>query len=295
MKKIVGLAALFLIVFNLSSTAISLTILYTNDLHVRLSRLESLSRLIDQERSYSDAILLLDAGDAWQDFRVPLYAVWGSEEMISWMNTAEYDAMALGNHDLYWGADRLAALSAAADFSVLCANLRATAGIAPSFAPYTVRHVSGLDVLIIGLITAEYLPCVDYPWLRYVQPERACEAVLQEVGGDFDLVVAVGHLSIDRAKKIVVAFPEIDLFITGHSHEMTPEPIIVGETRIVQAGEFGEYLGRLRLEFDPESKRVVATENALLPTEKTSVQIGRGLFKLVETTLLVIGFLLLLL
>ena len=295
MRRIIGLAVLFVVVTGVSAGAVSLTILYTNDLHARFTRLRSLGRLIEQERARTDAILLLDAGDAWQDFRVPLYAIWGSEEMISWMNTAGYDAMALGNHDLYWGADRLAALSTMGDFPLLCANLQATAGIVPPFAPYIVRHVSGLDVLIIGLITEEYLPCADYPWLRYIQSERAVGAVLQEVGGDFDLIVAVGHLAIDRAKKIGVAFPEIDLFITGHSHEMTPEPVVAGETRIVQAGEFGQYLGRLRLEFDPESKCVVSAENALLPTEKTSTRVGRGLLELVKSTVLVIGFLLLLL
>ena len=296
MRRRFGWTALFLLVFSLHSGAISLTVLYTNDLHVRLDRLESLGLLIAQERARADHVLLFDAGDAWQDFRVPLYAVWGAEEMVAWMNAVGYDAMALGNHELYWGADRLADLSAAADFPLLCANLRATTGFPPPFAPHTVRHVVGLDLLIIGLITAEYLPSPDYPWLRYVRPESAVEAVLEKVGDDnYDLILTIGHLSIGRARKIVEAIPEIDLFITGHSHEMTPEPVIVGETRIVQAGEFGQYLGRLRLEFDLDSKRILAAENALLPTKKTSIRVGRGLFELAKAVLLVVGLLLFLL
>jgi 2',3'-cyclic-nucleotide 2'-phosphodiesterase (5'-nucleotidase family) len=284
--------AVYLIVWGASAGAFSLTILYTNDLHVRLTRLECLGRLIEEERASADAVLLLDAGDAWQDFRVPLYAVWGAHEMVLWMNQMGYDAMALGNHDLYWGEDRLEELTATADFPLLCANLHMTSGITPSFTPYIVRRLAGLDILIIGLITEEYLPYPDYPWLRYVEPKRAIATVWQEVGSDFDLIIAVGHLSIARARQIADVHPAIDLFLTGHSHEMTPEPAMAGKTRIVQAGEFGQYLGRLRLEFDPESKCILAAENTLLPTEKTPVRIGRGLLKLVETILLIIGSLL---
>ena len=90
--------------------ASSLTILYTNDLHTRLGRLEGLAELIESERAMDRPVLLLDAGDTWQDFRTPLAAVWGAEEMVDWMNKVRYDAMALGNHDLYWGADQLVAL-----------------------------------------------------------------------------------------------------------------------------------------------------------------------------------------
>lgn len=296
MRRRLGWTAFFLLVFSLNSGAVSLTILYTNDLHVRLDRLESLGRLIEQERARAEHVLLFDAGDAWQDFRVPLYALWGAEEMVAWMNEVGYDAMALGNHELYWGADRLAGLSAAADFPLLCANLRATTGFVPPFAPYTMHRVAGLDLLIVGLITAEYFPCPDYPWLRYVRPENAVEAVLEEVEDDnFDLVITVGHLSIGRARKIVEAVPEIDFFFTGHSHEVTPEPVIVGETRILQAGEFGQHLGRLRLEIDPDSKRILAAENALLPTEKTPTRVGRGLLELAKSVALVAGLLLFLL
>jgi len=271
-----------LLAFAAEVSASSLTILYTNDLHVRLGRLESVAELIAQERSTDDPVLLLDAGDTWQDFRTPLAAVWGAEEVVDWMNRIGYDAMALGNHDLYWGADVLAALCERASFPVLCANLRPSAGIAPPFVPYTIVSVGELEVLVVGLITAEYLPYPDFPWLRYMPPIAALQDILDTHSERADLVVAVGHLPVADATRIVRSVPGVDVFLTGHSHEVTVEPVRVGDTLILQAGAFGHFLGRLRLEIDAETGDILSAKNDLLPTRKAPTNLGRGLLRLVE-------------
>lgn len=263
-----------------------LTILYTNDLHTRLGRLEGLAELIESERAIDRPVLLLDAGDTWQDFRVPLYAAWGAEEMVDWMNRVSYDAMALGNHDLYWGADQLAALCERASFSVLCANLRSSAGITPPFTRYVIISIGELNVLVVGLITSDYLPYPDFPWLRYVPPATALQNVLDTVSERADLIVAVGHLPVEEAARIVQSVPGIDVFLTGHSHEATVEPVQVGGTLIVQAGELGQLLGRLRLELDSESGDILSATNELLPTKQSPARLGRGILRLAEVLVL---------
>ena len=40
-----------------------ITVLYTNDLHLRFGRLASIGRLIDEVRADEPAVLLFDAGD----------------------------------------------------------------------------------------------------------------------------------------------------------------------------------------------------------------------------------------
>jgi len=271
--------------------AASLTILYTNDLHVRLGRLESVAALVEQERSAGHPVLLLDAGDTWQDFRTLTAAVWGAEEMVDWMNRVGYAAMALGNHDLYWGADRLAALCELAGFPVLCANLQPSAGIEPPFVRFTTVSIGGLDVLVVGLITSEYLPYPDFPWLRYVPPTTALRDVLATERAD--LVVVVGHLPVAEATRIAQSVPEVDVFLTGHSHEATAEPVRVGDTLILQAGGFGHFLGRLRLDLDAETGGVLSAANELLPTIQSPVDLGRGYLRLFQVCLLIGGLFLL--
>jgi len=230
---------------------------------------------------------LLDAGDTWQDFRTPLAAVWGAEEVVDWMNQVGYDAMALGNHDLYWGADQLAALCERARFPVLCANLLPSAGITPPFTCYKTISIGELNVLVVGLITAEYLPYPDFPWLRYVPPTTALQNVLNTLSERADLFVVVGHLSVEEAVRIVQSVPGVNVFLTGHSHEATPDPVRVGETLILQAGAFGQFLGKLRLELDDETGDVLLATNELLATKKNPVRLDRGYLRLFQVCVLI--------
>jgi len=279
-------AAIFLIIVALAALAAvgrPLAILYTNDLHVRLDRLSSLREKIERERAADTPVLLVDAGDAWQDFRTPLAAVWGADRMVDWMNGVGYDAMALGNHEMYWGADRLAELAARASFPILCANLVPTPGISSPFVASAVRVVDGLRVLLVGLITGEHLPYPDFPWLRRVASVAALRGTLDAQTEAVDLVVVVGHLPTAEATAIARAVDSIDVFVSGHSHEETPEPIRAGETLIVQAGAFGRYLGRLVLDVKPDDVSLVS--NDLIPTTKAPADVDRGLVQLTAVVL----------
>ncbi len=288
---LVLLASVVLIAIAPSASAFAsprtLTVLYTNDLHLRFERLVSLTGLIEAERASGAPTLLVDAGDAWHDFRRPVAAVWGADAMIDWMNEVGYDAMALGNHDLYWGFDRLAELSDRAQFPLLGANLSPAVGYDAPFAPSIVRRVDGIRVLLIGVTTPQWLPYPDYPWLRYLDPAVAITAEIEAAtasGDRPDLIVAIGHLPIADAVEIVGVAPAIDLFITGHSHEVTRESIRVGDSVVVQTGAFGERLGRLVLEWD-ESGEVHVVSGGLLDTEEAPTQSGRGLLQLLAVTL----------
>jgi len=228
--------------------------------------------LIEAERALRPPILLVDAGDALQDFRTPLAAVWGAEEMVDWMSAVGYDAMALGNHEMYWGGERLAALAARASFPILSANLVPAPGSASSMQPAVIREVGGVRVLLMGVITGQHLPFPDFPSLTYVDPVAALDEVLGKFAdtADVDLVVAIGHVSVAEASRIAGAVSGIDVFVSGHSHEETPEPIRVGETLIVQSGAFARQLGRLRLDVTDGAATVI--DNELLPTETASVK-----------------------
>jgi len=284
---------LMIVVVSMVTSAASLTILYTNDIHNRLGSLVGLSELIEQERATGGPVLLFDSGDTWQDFRVPLYAVWGADEMVEWMNSVGYDAMAIGNHDIYYGVDRLAELSSKAEFPLLSANMVPLAGCKALYAPYTMIDAAGMRVLVIGVITAEYLSYPEYPWLKYVDPAQAIQSVLDEMRRQSDLVIVLGHLPVAEAVQIVRVVPDIDVFLTGHSHEITPEPVREGKTLILQAGAFGHYLGRLKLEINPQSGEITSASNALLETKKAPGTLDRGFLKLFTMAALLAASLLL--
>jgi len=273
-------AILAVCVVSAGCMAAPLTILYTNDLHLRFGGLDDIERLIISERGGETPVLLVDAGDAWQDFRTPLAAVWGDDEMVAWMSRVGYDAMALGNHDMYWGSKRLDELACAADFPILCANLRPVHGAVP-FVPSTRLDAGGIPVLAVGLITEELLPYSAFPQLRSIEWETAVRQEIDRAAQPEDVIVILAHLPVADAIRVARRVPEIDVFVTGHSHETTPEPVRVGETLIVQAGAFGRTLGRLSIEVDREAGTHSLLGNDLLATEKAPTDIGRGLRRLI--------------
>ena len=277
-RALIVVVALWIV--SLGVVSAPLTILYTNDLHLRLDRLASIERLIAEERAAGAPVLLVDAGDTWQDFRRPLSAVWGADRMVEWMNRVGYDGMALGNHDMYWGSGRLGELVGAASFPVLCANLVPLRRAEPPFVPSTRIDVDGISALLIGLITEELLPYSAYPVLHLVPAAAAVAGEIDRAALPGDLIVVVAHLPIADAIRVAKQVPEIDVFVTGHSHEETREPVRVGDALIVQSGAFGENLGRLGLDVDRETGAHRLIDNALIPTEKAPTDVGRGLLQL---------------
>jgi 2',3'-cyclic-nucleotide 2'-phosphodiesterase (5'-nucleotidase family) len=278
-RLVLSLVGFLLVSVHVSAT--ELTLLYTNDLHVRLDRLGALERLIDEERSRTDALLLLDAGDTWQDFRTPLAAVWGADEMVAWMNRVGYDAMALGNHDFYWGKDRLSELVEKANFAVLCGNMRSIDGTPPPFAASTRVRAGSLEILVLGLTTTDYFPYIDYPWLRPVDAAQSLREEMAKWTEPVDLVICVAHVPVDVGRRLAALVQGIDVFVTGHSHEETPIPVRSGATWIVQSGAFGRSLGRLVLEIDSPFAPPRLVSHALLPTEKAPIPTDRGQLQLV--------------
>jgi 2',3'-cyclic-nucleotide 2'-phosphodiesterase (5'-nucleotidase family) len=266
-----------------------LLIAYTNDLHARLDRLASAGEIIATARAAGDPVLLVDAGDAWQDFRVPVYAVWGADRVVEWMNRAGYDAQALGNHDLYLGWQKVRTLALEVPFPILSANLRPIDETASPFAASARIARGELDVLVVGLAAIEQLPLFDFPWLRLHDPVDALQREIDEAPGTPDLVVCVAHIPLREAERIAALVPGIGVFVTGHSHALTPIPRAVGQTLIVQSGAFGRHVGLLTVDVERGAVRLV--DNALVPTsEQAATDIGRGLVRLVEIALGILAF-----
>ncbi len=273
----------------LSVSGERIRIVYTNDLHARLARLASIEAAVATARESGDPVLLLDAGDAWHDFRLPLTAVWGADELVAWMRRVGYDAMAVGNHDLYWGWPKLGRLVGAAGFPVLAANLLSIDGTPSPFAASARVEVGRVDVLVVGLAALEGLPGLDLPWLRPVGAAAALSHEVEAARGEPDLIVCLAHVSLRAAERLARAVPQVDVFVTGHTHVATREPRVVGNSLLVQSGAFGRYVGELALDVEADGIRVA--DHRLVETkEEAAADLGRGLAKLCGIALATIAF-----
>ena len=82
----------------------------------------------------------------------------------------------------------------------------------------------------------------------------------REILADADLIVPVGHISVDESRRLAQAAPDLPLIVSGHSHTYLKEGVREGNTLIVQTGSKGSALGRVDLWLDPATRRVVKSE-----------------------------------
>ncbi len=211
------------------------TIAFTNDLHARPAQLAALAP------SLSQADLVFDAGDAWEDtYRATAASeAWAT---LTMMVELGYNAMALGNHETYLGPRLLRDLVSAAPFPVLATNLRSDLPTQRS----VLMEVRGVRILILSVL---WDLAFVWPGWELDDPLASVRATLAEAPAH-DLFFLLGHMEFDRARALASNLPECNLFILGHNHRFRKEPTWEGSVPIVQAGQHGEAVGLVRLSED---------------------------------------------
>ncbi len=217
-------------------------------------------------------VLLLDSGDTTYRSSYMARGYQGLADMAV-MNAVRYDAAAPGNHDLEWTAPQLRRLFEASEFPWVCANLVYAATGETFLPPYTIKEVGGVRIAFFGLITSEgennpqlY---VAYPelGLKTLPPIEVARRLVPELRGKADIVVCLSHLGTTPDVQLAQQVPGIDAILGGHWHQLVTPPRMVsvgertafslGAVPIVQAGAYGEWVGRTKLIFrrDPGSGR----------------------------------------
>jgi len=277
----------FSILFNSSSLAeetAKIVILHTNDIHgfmfpyiddkispeKEIGGFQYLSTLIKNERAKNPGkVLLLDGGDIVQG---TIYSnLSGGIPLIELMNDLKYDATVTGNHEFDWSARKLEHLIEIADFPVLVANVirKSDGGFLNGSTPYTLKNVNGVKIGIIGVtfpdtsIIGQEFEADEYDFLSPEETLKMYVPVLKNIH-KVDLVVILSHLGVKYDQKIAEEIPEIDIIVGSHSHTTLVEPILIGDTIIIQAKSYMVYLGRLEIDFDVETKEIVSYEGKLL-------------------------------
>lgn len=83
----------------------------------------------------------------------------------------------------------------------------------------------------------------------------------QSSGGDDDVARAL-KTDVEMAKTL--SGYGLDILITGHAHKGTPEPIKVGDTLVVSTNAYTIELGKLVLDWNPETKKIDSYDGKLI-------------------------------
>ncbi|WP_431688753.1 bifunctional UDP-sugar hydrolase/5'-nucleotidase UshA [Hahella sp. NBU794] len=264
-----------------------ITLLHTNDHHGRFwpnkygeYGLAARKSLVDEIRQEVTAegghVLLLSGGDI--NTGVPESDLQDAEPDFKGMNMVGYDAMAIGNHEFDNPIDILRMQEQWANFPFLAANIYDSNG-KRLFEPYKIFNVDGLRIGVMGLTTEDTKKLGNPEFIDAVQftkPSDEAAKVLPELKKKADVVIAATHMGhyvdanygINAPGDVTLArtVSGIDVIVGGHSQDpvcMTGEnqrnesykpgdpcmPDVQNGTLIMQAHEWGKYVGRADLEY----------------------------------------------
>jgi len=253
-----------------------IVILHTNDLHDhvragdnRRGGLPFVAGYVRQVRAAEPAVLLVDAGDVIEKGDLVAFRS-GGVMTYEAMGRIGYDGVAVGNHDFDdQPLERIRRFEAALGQELLCLNIVRTDG-RPIFAASRVVERGGLRIGLIGLIVPRK---PEQGGLDFKASGAALALEAERLRATTDLIVAVCHESVSKCAEWARAAPAVSVFVSGHSHQVLAEPVLVPETGaiIVQAGSYARWVGRLELVVSASERRVVRHEGRLVPMDHDTI------------------------
>ena len=245
---------------------VDLTLFHTNDIHSHLRGQKSdpfglggiarLSTLLKQLRTTTTTSVTVDAGD-WSEGTM-YYSVDTGANMLRFLKTMGYDAVALGNHDFLSGPKHVADTVKAAnvDMPVLAANLDMSnysdaASLSAAVSPTFIKTVNGIRIGFIGLTTFEFLYDSYMAPVKITNPIDVATALAKKMRPDVDVIILISHNSYESNLEFASAIPGIDAIISGHSHRKVPRAGLVPnagkDVPVVETNEWAKFLGELKL------------------------------------------------
>jgi len=230
-----------------------------------------LATLVKRLKASRPGALLLDGGDTWQGSATSLWT--GAQDMVDACKLLGVDVMT-GHWEFTYGMERVTEIvekdfKGKVDF--VAQNVKTVDFGDPVFSPYTLRHINGVAVAIIGQ-AFPYTP-IAHPrylvadWAFGIQDENMQKMVDEARGKGAQLVVVLSHNGMDVDLKMASRVRGIDAIFGGHTHDGVPVAVPVknagGTTLVTNAGSNGKFLGLM--DFDVKGGRLVDYRYRLLP------------------------------
>ena len=292
-KGFIILSAVFAVVFGFSSAVFAerqLTILHTNDTHAHLIPFSDEKHgqdcggavrragLIEKIKQEGNEILLVDGGDMSQG--TTFFTLFRGEACFSIAKAMGYDATTMGNHELDLGLETILATLDKTKQRLIACNVTWPDGKKHVFEPYAVFVRNGLKIGVIGRIGKDgWSDCniKETSKMKLLDDLETVRYYAKRIRPYVDVLIAISHSEVENDRLLASSISELDAVIGGHSHAviMTPELMKhnekagnydngLGGTLYTEAGEWGQYLGRLNFTVDEKNKKIVKWDGELI-------------------------------
>jgi 5'-nucleotidase len=196
--------------------------------------------------------------------------IFKGQQMIAAWNAVGLDYACLGNHEFDFGPDVLIERMKESKFGWLGSNVidRRTNRPFNGMPRYVIRKVGGIKVGLLGLLTTDTATS-SKPGngIRFVDPIVMARVLVKQMRAKgAKLIIAVTHLAMSEDKRLA-ATGLADVIIGGHEHEMLQS--LAGRTPIFKWGQDAHLLGRIDLNVDVRSGKLVSMDWTGIPVTST--------------------------
>ncbi len=281
------------------------TLAHLNDLQARYDDLASgknrygyIAGYLRSVKAEEPNTLVLDAGDDYEKGSVAELRSLG-ETTRRMTQMLPIDVRTIGNHDFAYGEAAVMRDVLLSAHPVLAANVHDASGHSP-FAPFVVATVGCVRVGVVGLVTGSYgsddQPTSDGNYFggALVHDDGYARVLRSEIDahrGEADVFVALTHLGLYTDLDLASQVPDVDVVIGGHSEDLLPngQPYVRKDGRtgwVLQAGHYGEHVGRADFTFDPRSHVLKLAHYTMTDVDETlpyAEDVGRVAHALVHT------------
>ena len=244
-----------------------LTIVHMNDTHsknrefIKVSKEDGITNryggaarrktFIDNIKNDNKNVIVMHAGDTITGSVFSI--VYQGMDEVELMNDIGVQVSALGNHEFDFGIDQLNNIISNRNFPTIACNVKVIATGENYVLPYIVTNINGVNTAIVGVLQSEKMNITQ--GLDYIDIEEEVSSLknlLKEIplNTTNDVTILLSHAGFDIDKKIAQEIPNtFNIIVGGHTHTVLEKPVIIGKTSIVQAGEYGEYIGTIDIIF----------------------------------------------
>lgn len=221
-----------------------------------VSRIATVVKHIRESRP--DGVLFIDGGDtiqgsgpaAWTQGRV----------VVEPMNALGLDLAIPGNWSVAYGADAWRARAREFNHPVVAANMFDASTGEALFEPYVIEERNGVRLGVIGF-TEPDIPTRQPPHMSeglFFRGAEVLQPLVDELRGrqGVEVVVLATHIGLPKAIHLADTLRGVDVVLSADTHERTYDPIVRGETWVVEAGAFGSFVGTLDLIVDGRGRVV---------------------------------------
>jgi len=258
-------------------------IFLTSDIHSHINNERSgwldMAEMIKNDREKSGGekcSLLIDCGDTIPGSLIGIIS--RGKAAISILNTLNYDAWILGNHDLEFGFQTLNEISKKCSADIIAANLQPE--IKNNFISWKLYQKSGIKIALLGLTSPhikEWLWGNKLKQYKIISTDKAIDGIMGDIlkARPDAIILAIHHgrfsptrLNGFNIKELAAKYPQIDLILGAHSHQEVPGEKCGLTTWYVESGAHAEKYARIEITLNQETGNIQKINSKLIPVTR---------------------------